>query len=331
MRRDVLLDQLDPLLVALAGDEAFRALEGPANDLERYVRGACVSSAFNPCYQEVLRDPEVVALRDRATDAFEARLPENLPRELRDLAVAAAELRVAAQATFEPHASLVGPRITAFADQWLDDGALRELFTRADPVAVQIALERYVELVSVDRHLPADAIVDIRAAALDDERDDILDVVQEYARARETYQQLLAVEEASIEGLGVIGENAVEVRIPIDEGRIVYEQAAARSVAQARAEVVREMFHRMRDDASDIAGIRPQHAVFYTLLALTRHERKDLRVDIDMDLENDVSQGYDHYRAAGYRNLDARGAGSEVRRIGGGNFDIDALLRIDDI
>ena len=75
--------------------------------------------------------------------------------------------------------------------------------------------------------------------------------------------------------------------------------------------------------------MRAEYAVGYALLSLMRAPSMDLRVDLDMRMEDRFGQDYDHYRAAGVMGFDAHARGSEARLIGGGVFDVDALLSVD--
>ena len=82
---------------------------------------------------------------------------------------------------------------------------------------------------------------------------------------------------------------------------------------------------------AEATGRRPEQVVAYGLLALTPARLLDLRVDIDMNLEDTWDQVNIEYRASGYAGFDKYGKGSSVSRIDGGLFclDIDKLIDVD--
>ncbi|HEY3355535.1 MAG TPA: hypothetical protein VGQ83_19955 [Polyangia bacterium] len=325
MEREKLLDHLDGVIAAVGGQAALSAVEGPGNELMRYVVRTCPSTqAFDPCRLSVLNDPQVVALRADGHTALAAAVA-GLEPSAQALVLAAGDLRLTAQATREPAASLVGPPSAIVLDFRLDDAALGEILTTRDRVAFKGALMRWLQAAKVDRTEIDLATARAAIAAKNAAKADALAATFEEHAGR--YARLLAAERAVIQNLGEVGARAIEVRFPVDASqRVTYEEAAASSLPQARARAANALFDALVAQAGDL-GPYPEQSVAYALLALTSASRVDLRLDIDMDLSDSWAQSLEQYRAAGWQNLDRYTAGSSVARIDGGLFDIDAILR----
>lgn len=326
MQRDTLLDHLDSLIYAVGGSRALEAIEGPGNDLQRYVETNCVpANPFDPCLEGILADPEVVRLRDEAAIALD-NATTMLPPELRDVLRAAANLKIASQATREPAAALVGPPTGIVLDYRMDDGAVESLLAASDGAALRDAVIGVLSAARIDRE---DSEADIAADRADLSGDDMraLDaMVATFDAYADSYQRMSAVENAEILGLGVIGGQALAIEL---DGPVDYDNVTARSVVQARAEVVRDAFDALMQDARGLDDIRQEHALGYALLSMLPTRNVDVRIEVDMDLSDRFSQDYDHYRAAGQAGFDAYGHGPGAALIGGGVFDVDELISLD--
>jgi len=327
MERDKLLDHLDGVILGLAGPDALSAIEGPGNQLERTVEAACPNSqAFDPCRVNVLSDPRVIQLRQDGMAALEGKLGALEPGQA-DLVRTAGRLRLTAQATYEPHAAEVGPQTSIVLDYRLDEGALKKLLGTRTGVDLQAALVGYLDAERITRQDSPQDIASDRAQMASRNRDTLSwlgGVWDDYA-AR--YQKLLAVEGASIGGLGGVGPRALEIRFTVDNANSpVYEQATSRSVSQARAQTATALFDRMMSHAGAL-GPHAEQSLAYALLAMTPAAQADVRLDIKMDLSDNWAQSFEQYRAAGYQGFDRYTRGSAVSPIDGGMFNVDALLR----
>ncbi|MFT5357641.1 MAG: hypothetical protein ACI9KE_004878, partial [Polyangiales bacterium] len=116
--------------------------------------------------------------------------------------------------------------------------------------------------------------------------------------------------------------------IELEGGPIDYDNATARSIVQARSENVRDAFDGLLELARDFRRVRQEHVLGYALLAMLPAGSVDARMSVEMDLSNRAAQDYDHYRAAGQASFDAYGQGDLVELIGGGVFDVEALIEI---
>jgi hypothetical protein len=304
-------------------------VEAKGNQLQQYVVAACPNSqAFDPCRTQVLSDATVVALRADGEAALAAAVGGLEPAQ-RDMVVAAGRLRLTAQATLEPAASLVGPPTSVVLDLRLDDAALNEILTQKDKYALRTALLAYLSGSEVDRGDGAGQISADRAALATRYSGALDNLGRIFEDQGERYARLLAAERAAIENLGTVGTRALEVRFAVDaQNRPVYEEATARSLAQARAQVATALFDQLVA-AADGVGPHPEQTVTYALLALTARPRADVRLDVDMSLDDTWAQSFDHYRAAGYASLDVYSRGSAVTPIDGGLFSVDAFLKME--
>lgn len=169
-----------------------------------------------------------------------------------------------------------------------------------------------------------------RAALIADATPTLDAMVQRFIEGADRYNTFVAAETVRIEGLeGTMGANALEIRFPVDaNNRVNYDEATARSIAQARSQEATRLFDDLVDLAFDLEGY-PEQVVIYSLLALTAPDRTDLRLNVQMETDDNWAQPFEHYREAGYAPLDSYGRGRLVTFIDGGLFSVDALLRVD--
>ena len=323
MERDTTLDHIDALLTAVGGPELLASIEQHGNAIEQYVESVCPGGdrPGAACRTEVLENAAVTGAQADALAVIEG---AGLEPEMTALLRQAVELRVRYQAVAEPNASLVGPESSVVVAYRMDDASLSRMLVSGEGERLREAVLGVLAAVDVDRAQDVDA----QRGGLGDRR--ALDaMVARFEAQADAHERLVAVERARIDGLGQIGGRALAVDVPLSGDRIDYDAASARSVVQLRSRVVRDLFDGLRSDARELDGVRAEYAVGYALLSLMRAPSMDLRVDLDMRMEDRFGQDYDHYRAAGVMGFDAHARGSEARLIGGGVFDVDALLSVD--
>jgi hypothetical protein len=323
MQRDKVLDHLDPLLVAVGGQEAFTVLEGYSSDLEAHTERLCSPSsrAGAACLEAVLADPETIRLRTDGLAAF-ARELSGLSEELTNLAIDAARLRLTAHAAVEYAASLTGPESSVVLDYRLDDAALNDLMVNKSGDELTAAVNAYLQLAEVDR----DDLLRDRRDVVTNNASEVRRLAEIFEASRAEYEAVLSAENAVLDGIGRIGATALEVRFDVDRsGAPIYESATARSLSQARASVATRLYDSLVEEADELPGV-PEQIVAYSLLSMTPVESRDVRLDMRFDTGSWV---YDHYEAAGYDDFDWYAKGARVEHIDGGLFDIDALLRVD--
>jgi hypothetical protein len=330
MERDKLLDHLDGVIRGLGGDAALAAVEGPGNTLERYVVAACPNSqAYDPCRISVLSDPKVVSLRAEGFDALSATLG-SLEQAERDLVLAAGKLRLTAQATLEPAASLVGPPTSVVLDYRLDDGALASLMS-APRTSFADAVKGHLVLASIDRGGSEAEIAQTKsyvAKKYQAKVDAMAAIFEERAKRYQSYLEVEHMRVASHPELGEMGSRGVEIRFDLANGGVDYAKASLQSLPQARAAVATKLFDDLVAAAKWSGSPNPEQTVAYALLALADKPRVDLRLNIDMQMADTLLQSLEHYREAGYADLDQYARGTAVSPIDGGMFNLDDLVNL---
>lgn len=327
MERDKLVDHLDSMIVALGGPQAYAAIDGPANELEVLTQSLCPGAKIqDACTWESTQDPRLAPARAEALAAFSDAIADEPPQTY-DLLMTVAAHKLLAQSTYEvEHNGYIGPGTDVFVDFRLDDGTLSDLAFRHDGDDLVDALVEIVAATDADRD----------DEDIDDERDDLRkEAREELAGLGERfdafavdYQRMVAAQDATLESVGAIGARALEIRFTIDaSNRPLYNDATARSIAQARAQAAGAMFDDLLEDA-DAFDPHEEQLVAYGLLALAPAEHLDLRVDIDHMTEDTLATTRKVYRWAEYpEHIAAYARGPKTDPIDGGLFDIDALIR----
>ena len=336
MERDKVIDQLDSVIVAVAGKDALAAIERHGNELERLILARCPLPAPGQFFDEscniglIQSDAQVAALRAQAVADLDAAIT-GLPAEVRTLVHDVGVLRIAAQSIEDPNASAVGPTASMVVNFRLDDRALREAMG-GDRYAMKNAVLALMEATQL-RRIGTDAASD--RAAIRERSNATADAMGSvFADHAERYQRLLSIDGASIERLGPIGPGAVEVRFAIDAShRPDYEHAASETIARSRAEVMGALFDGLRAKAAGMPGSggsrapHPEQLAAFALLALAPVEHAEVRVDFDTDNSScSLCGSRERYDAAGFVSLDRFAHGPEAAPIGDGVFDIDAII-----
>jgi hypothetical protein len=239
------------------------------------------------------------------------------------------QLRLTAQATFEPAAQLVGPPTSVVLDYRIDDTALSGLF---DAPADELADEAVAHLVAAGiRRNEDSAKTASRASTIERDADRVrTELESAFAKRAEEYAIVRKLEKASLDEhpeLGQLGPRAVAVELPLKNGQPDYTAAAMRSLPGRRAQIATKLFDELVE-AAEASDEYPEEVAAYALLALVRSPSLDVRVQVQMDLDDSFAQDFDHYRAAGYTSVDLYGRGAEFSPIDGGMFSIDELMSV---
>jgi hypothetical protein len=336
MERDKVIDQLDSIIVSVAGKEALTAIEAKGNELERLIETKCPLPMQGEFFDEdcnidlINNDAQVASLRSQAMTAFDSAIG-SLPADVRTLAHEVAELRISAQLIEDPHAALIGPTASMVFDFRLDDAALKTVMTK-DKLQLQNAVIALMEATQLDRTStdPTAARSSIRSRSMDTAKA----MAEEFATYADQYKRLLSIDGAVIDTLGQIGGNALEVRFSVDSNkRPEYDRAVSQSVAQARAGVVGKLYDALRKKADDMpssGGSRaahPEQIASYALLSMAPIGNTELRVNFRTDNSGCALCGSrDRYDAAGFNSLDVYAKGPMASPIAAGLFDVDAII-----
>lgn len=337
MERDKVIDQLDSVIVAMAGKDALFAIENSGNALEKLVLDRCPLPAPGDYFDEscnvdlIRHDSQVASLRAQALADFDG-ATSHLPTEMRGLLRSVAELRLSAQMIEDPNAGGVGPTASMVFDYRLDDVALKAAMTK-DKLQLQNAVLALMEATQLDRTTadPATARASIRARSLDTAKA----MADTFATYSDQYKRLLSIDSARIERLGPIGGNAIEIRFAVDANkRPDYENAVGQSIAQARARIVGKLFDELRATADDMpssGGSRaphPEQLASFSLLALAQASNIEARVDFKTDNSScAVCGSRERYVVAGFQSIEHYAKGPQASPIAAGLFDIDAMIQ----
>lgn len=327
MERDKLLDHLDAVILGVGGDAALAGIAAKGNELERYTKATCGND--QACRLSVLNDPKVVALRAEGRAALDGQLG-NLDGNVRELVLTAGDLRLTAQATVEPAAQFVGPGSSVLVDYRLDDGALTSLLTSRTGDDFARAAQAQIAAHERRRDLDPAKIAGEEADLAKDNQQLAAQLGQTFTKHASYYQKIVDAEKIRLPAhpeLGALGTTGAEIRFTLVNGAPDYEAAALRSLPQARATIATELFDELLAQAK-AGDPHPEHTVAYSLLSLTEKPRLDLRVQVQMDLKDGFAQGFEHYRKAGYKNLDVYARASGVAPIDGGLFNVDDIVDV---
>jgi hypothetical protein len=340
MERDKMLDHLDGLILSIGGKKALAAIEVHTNAIEQSVWATCPSPNISySCNEGLLEDD--AAFKQKQDEALAALQDATLglDSETRALLTEVGKLKVAGQSVQDIPAQLTGPNGSIVLDYRLDDAALLDLFSQHDGDDLEKSILDFLEATQVDRVKDTNLEVTRQTirTRLDD---DVVAIGETFDAYKAKYLELMEIEGAEIATLGKIGANAVEVRFEVDsQNRPLYESAVTQSIAQARSNVVTEFFDAILDQADDIGsagtGKAPhdEQVVAYGLLGMTDSDRVDLRVNIDVDTSGCpilCGAPQTRYDLAKFASQDTRAKAGKVNEIGGGLFNIDSIINIED-
>lgn len=330
MERDKLVDHLDGVILGIAGHTAFAALEESANELERFVETTCAGSqAFSDCPIDIITNANAVSLRNQAQSRFDS-ATASLDPSVRDLVREAARLRLLAQSVYEQKASFTGPGVSMVVDFRVDDGGMNQLMENGAGQRFASAVKLYLKATNIKRIDSPSQIAAARTQIEAQTAAKLTELAAIFDAKAKDYRALNNIESAAIQSLGSIGANMIEVRFAVDSSnRPLYEEATAQSVARARSNLARGAFDALYAKANDL-GKHAEQVVGYGILGMLDANRTDLRLDLDMDTNDTFSFWREPYRVAGYpKTTDRYARGSAVSLIGGGMFDVDALIKVE--
>lgn len=331
MERDKYVDHLDAVIIALAGPEAYEVIDGPANDLERFTQGLCPQAEISDaCTWESTQEPELRIRMDAALAEFETAVSD-LDASTRDLVMMAASHKLLAQGTYEvKNNGFIGPGTDIFLDFRLDDATLTDLAFNHTGDDLKTELEQILIATDVRRDRSPDDVEEDRAELIEDSKEDLERLGRRFDRFAASYQELMAAENATLDTIGLLGPQTMEIRFEVDQNnRPIYKDAVTRSLAQARADVATKMFDDMLDRADEWKP-HDEQVVAFGLLALALTDHLDVKLDIDHMLEDSFAGRRKVYREANYpEHLSAYARGPSTDPIDGGLFDIDALIEHD--
>lgn len=324
---DDVLDHIDAVIFALAGYEGLQALEVDSNAAQRHITTSCYDEGENGpdyfCYDAMVGDATVEGMRQEALTDFRNHLAQNnIEGDLYNFLDQLGQYRAMIQAGGES----VGwskPEVNIVVDYRIDDRTLNELMTEVDSSRLRAAMINYLRIADLNRGRTPEQIATDRAGMPGTGDSADLDAVElAWTNAAERYQARLEAEGLSVQGIGSLGPNAIEIAFPVSGDNVdVYEDAVARSLAFARSQVVTELYDELSETTdfislSDLGGMGEQ-AVYYGLMSLVPRDRAEVRMSIETDDLND------RYEEVGWSDLDIFYQGENISMLDGAQFDID--------
>lgn len=329
MERDKIVDHMDAIIVALAGKKAYAAIDGPANELEILTQSLCPGAKLSDsCTWESTQDAALAPARDAALAQFANAIVDQ-PDATRELLMTVAAHKLLSQSTYEVKQNgFIGPGTDVFVDFRLDDATLSQLALQRSGDDFKAALLDILQATDVKREQSADDIAADRRELREDYDKDLNILADHFDAFAADYQALIAAENATIESVGGLGAQALEIRFEVSgSNRPQYDDATVRSIAQARSQRVAELYDALLDDADEFDP-HDEQVVAYGLLALAPVEHLDLRVEIAHFVEDTIATTRRVYREANYpEQIGTYARGPQTQPIDGGLFDIDALLK----
>lgn len=331
MQRDKLLDHIDGVILGIAGTEAFEAFDETANEVERYVETNCPNSqAFDPCRMSVLDHQALKDLRASAEGKLAASIG-HLEPSAQNVVMEAARLRIAQQAAYEPKAQLAGAAIGIVSDFRLDSGSLDHIMRESSAKELDAAMKYYMLAQAKDRM--TGTLDGKKLAKLEKKTKSVGEEWKKSYEKHSTDYRVAYLAERYVlpfePQLGELGSKAIDVRYPVDHGRVSsYEEATSNSLAAVRANAAKRLFDELVEEADDMHD-HPEQPAAYSLLMLAPKNHLDLRFDVDVSFEHTGAQSFDQYEKAGVASLDVYGRASAASPIDGGLFDVDQLIDLD--
>ena len=155
------------------------------------------------------------------------------------------------------------------------------------------------------------------------------EIGRRYDEFRQEYLDLVALAADNLDRVGSLGDGALLINVPVSrDNQLVYDDMMVRTVARRRAETLAALVDTLLGKLGDV-GSKPERILGPALLSLLRPELRDLRADVDMNLDENWAQGFEQYLAAGYAPMHAAMTGPEVRLIGADlSWDVARLVNL---
>lgn len=337
MERDKMLDHLDAMFYVVLGAEGQAQITAALDAIGRATQARCArlsnfdddgGAEYRRCKMAALTDPAIVALVDVAKQKLDAAIAAAQPdAQSEQFARDCFALALAGNRAFEPMAALAGPPTNVALSTWLTQDALTHLLATLNGTQLKGRLLDAAVVAQQDRDRsdgPARARRDLRGS-----REELEEAAETYDDMRAKYLQLSAVAASELPGIGELGDAALLVNVPVSrESELRYQDVLVRTVSRQKVEAVAEMIDELLEDLDDVDDA-PERLLGPAMLSLVPANLRDVRIDVDMNLEDNWAQGFPQYIAAGYAALHAATRGEAVRRLGEGlSWDISTLVNL---
>ncbi len=341
MDDDIISDNIDAMLIGMAGKEVVDTLDKYGNQLERKVWEACpvqkdqdknTQSWDEKCNVDLLDTPFMKDTKAQGLQAIEpliARLPDDYKKLVRE----AANTRLTLQSVGIHNLDAAnGPNTSFTLDVRFDDKALGLMTAQGSKDKYRAALREYLTAVHATRtEVGASKTKDQVRAEVDEKWGGQMDRMaarfEERARA---YRELAATEAAvpaKLRGKGFISY-PIGLRFQINsDDRKTLESAVVNSTSHERAMAAAQLFDTLKDEADRInAPLYDEHTAAFPLLAMVPRENLEVGMQILADVKSSFWMRRERYQKAGFKSVSASATGGQVAKISAGMFDLGAVI-----
>lgn len=330
LNNEFLTDNVDAIILGLAGKNTVDTLDRFANTLERTLRQRCPmpednSKGWNEtCNVKLLDDPAMAELWRGGMAAIEPTM-KHIPESARRVVREAAAMRLRLQSVGLRGGG--GPKASILVDLRLDDAAL-DILTSQSREAYLSAVREYiatVRAVRVDVHNPEGKAYFGNIANRDwaDHYDRMADRFIAGSRA---YRRVTNAERALpqiLSGKRFISHPlGIRFKVEADERRTL-ESVVLNSTSHERALTAASIFDGIYSEASAFdAPLDPQHATMFPLMALVPAKNLEVGMNISIDINSNFINPMRRFKKIQLQSVSAISTGSEVSTLGAGMFDL---------
>jgi len=340
MNDDFMIDNIDALILGVAGKDAVDALDVAANELERTVWSKCpvaertngrnenTTQTWNErCNVQLLDEPIMKSLFAKGLAAIEPKMAD-LPEATKELIRTAATVRLKLQSVGIHGFSMTGgPAASISVDVRLDDRGLDQLTSKSREQYIA-AVSEYMATVRAQRR-------DVRnpegkayfGRIADREYGEFYEkMADRYVAGSRAYRAVTEMEKALPEKLAgkrfISHPLGIRFTMEADERRML-ESAVIKSTSHERAVAAASLFDGIYDQASKFrAPLDPEQATMFPLLALVPAKNAELRLDVGAKVDSNFLNPRKRFEKVGFKSVSAVAKGPEVQTLGGGMFDL---------
>jgi len=344
---DFAIDNIDALLLGVAGKDVVDTLDQYGNDIERTLwtkcpaqerttgHGGATQKYWNEkCNVELLNDPVFTAKKTAGLAAIEPKIA-GLSPEYKALVRHAANVRLTLQSTgIHGFDALGGPGIAVTSDVRFDDKSL-ELLTSKTKADYLGALRGYIGTVAAKRRETRTADDKVRAAQDAEGHSDgaVEAMANVFATNTTAYRAISDAEKslpATLAGKKFIA-HPLSIRFSVEsDARKTLDSAVVRSTSHDRALAAAKLFDDLRDAAGDIeADLDAEHAALYPLISLVPAQNLEVGLSVDVNADSSWLVSRERFVKAGLKTSAVTAKGAQASSISAGMFDLRTLINAD--
>lgn len=338
MDDDLISDNIDAMLLGIAGPDVVTKLDLFGNELERTVWERCPVEEDNnrrrfdePCNVALLDEPLMKDLKAQGLREIEP-LIASLPEDYKTLVREAANTRLTLQSVgIHNFDATNGPNASFTLDARFDDKALGILTTKTKD-EYRWALREYLTAVYANRREVGET-KDKNAVRAEVDRKwgrDMVRMADRFAERARAYSLITDAERLIPSALA--GKKFVSyplgLRFAVDRDQTkTIESAVLESTSHDRAKAAAALFDGLRQVADGINGpLYDEHTATFPLLQLVPRQNLEVGMSIDADVQSTFWNKRERYLKAGFKSVDAAAKGAEVSTISAGMFDLRSLV-----